>query len=71
MRELRSAAAVQQRIPQSKSVMHEPAPVDKQVWNGCRSPDALTGFESRAAGFPVGNQFHRHRFDDFLHLITA
>jgi hypothetical protein len=45
--------------------------VDKQVWNSCRSPDAFAGYESRAEGILIGHQFHRSRFDDFLHRNTA
>ena len=40
--------------------------MDKQVWNSCRSPDAFTGYESRAEGFLITRQFHRSRFDDSL-----
>jgi len=45
--------------------------VDKQVWNSCRSPDAFICYESRAEGFLIAHQFHRSRFDDFLHRNTA
>src|SRR6202021_1428669 len=43
----RAAAAV---LETRLSTTHEPAPVDKQVWNSCRSFDAFICYESRAEG---------------------
>lgn len=45
--------------------------MDKQVWNSCRSPNAFTGYESRAEGFLIAHKLYRSRFDDFLHCNST
>ena len=52
-----------------RELTHEP--LDKQIWNCCRSPAAFICHKSRTAGFLITRQFHRTGFDDLLHRNSA